>query len=280
MANYYYSDPDRNCSFFNKQQSYEYNLNDFSTMNKPDIFSMIHTNIRSLPMNFDNLVIFLRLLNRNLSFIGMFETWLSYMSPIDTFNIPNYYFLCKSYSSKRGGGVGMYVNNTYNFKERTDLSIFYDEIFESIFVEIEADNFEKTLIGVIYRPPEYSNIDLFNDHILTILHKLSKTKNLSFIMGDFNIDMLNMTDSTTTFLNTMSSFYFKPTIFSPTRLNNNGKFTSLIDNIFANTNDSFSGTIVYDISDHLPIFYSTYSKKTDYEPRHTTHTELHKKQCG
>ena len=245
------------------------------------MFSMIHKNIRSLPMNFDNLVIFLKLLNRNLSCIGISETWLNDVSPIDTFNIPNYSFLCKSHSSKRGGGVGIYINKTYNYKERTDLSIFYNGIFESIFVEIETKNFEKTLIGVIYRPPEYSNIDLFNEYIQTILHKLSKTKNLTFIMGDFNIDMLTMTDTTTTFLNTMSTFYFKPNILSPTRLNNDGKFTSLIDNIFTNTtNDSFSGTIVYDISDHLPIFYSTYTKKTDYESRHTTHTELYKTQCG
>ena len=82
-----------------------------------------------------------------------------------------------------------------------------------------------------------------------------------------------MTETTTTFLNTISTFYFKLNIFSPTRLNNDGKFASLIDNIFTNTNnDSFSGTIVYDISDHLPIFYSTNTKKTDYEPRHTTYT--------
>ena len=126
---------------------------------------------------------------------------------------------------------------------------------------------------MIYRPPEYSNIDLFYDYIQTILHKLSKTENPTFIMGDFNVDMLDMTDTTTTFLNTMSSFYFKPNIFNPTRLNNDGKFTSLMDDIFTNTtNDSFSGTIVYDISVHLPIFYSTYTKKTYYEPRHTTYT--------
>ena len=81
-----------------------------------------------------------------------------------------------------------------------------------------------------------------------------------------------MTDRTTNFLNAMSSFYFNPNIFNPTRLNKEGKFTSLIDNIISNmTNDSFSGTIVYDISDHLPILYSTY-KKTDNEPRHTTCT--------
>ena len=149
----------------------------------------------------------------------------------------------------------------YNFKERTDLSIFVDGIFDSIFVEIETANFEKTLIDVIYRPPEYSNLDVFNEYIQTILHKLSNTKNPSFIMGDYNIDMLNMTHTATTFLNNMSSFCFKHNILNPTRLKNEGKFTSLMDNICSNTtNDSFSGTIVYDISDHLPILYSTYQK--------------------
>ena len=91
------------------------------------MFSMIHTNTRSLPKNFNNLVIFLRLLNRNLSCIGISETWLNDMSPIDTFNIPSYSFLCKSRSSNRVGYVGIYVNNTYNFKERTDLGIFMME---------------------------------------------------------------------------------------------------------------------------------------------------------
>ena len=104
MANHYYhnnSDPDRNCSFFNKQQSNEYDINDFNTINKPDMFYMIHANIRSLPKNFDNLVIFLRLLNSNLSCIGISETWLNDISPIDAFNILNYSFLCKSRSSRR-----------------------------------------------------------------------------------------------------------------------------------------------------------------------------------
>ena len=99
-----------------------------------------------------------------------------------------------------------------------------------------------------------------------------KTKNPSFIIGDFNIDMLNKTDTTITFQNTMSTFYLKPNILSPTRLNNDEKFPSLIDNIIANsTNDSSSGTIVFDISNNLPIFYSTDAKKQtmNLDIRHT-----------
>ena len=82
------TDPDRNCLFLNKQ-CYEYNINDFNTISKPYMSFMIHINTRSLPRNFDNLVIFLRLLNRNLSCIGISETWLNDISPIDTLNIPN-----------------------------------------------------------------------------------------------------------------------------------------------------------------------------------------------
>ena len=121
------TDPDRNCSFFNKQQSYEHNINDFNTISKPDIFSILHVNIRSLPKNFDNHIIFQKLSNINLSCIGISETWLNDISPIDTFNISDYSFLCKSHSSKRGGGVGIYVHNMHNFKERTDRNIFMME---------------------------------------------------------------------------------------------------------------------------------------------------------
>ena len=154
------SNQEKNFSFFDKQQIYEYNINDLKTINKPDMFFIIHENIRSLPKNIGNHVIFIKLLSGKISCIGISTTRLSYESPIDTFNIHSYSFHCKSRSSKRGGGVDIHVSKTYKFKERTDLSISYDGIFQYILVEIETANFVKTFIGVIYRPPEYSNLDL------------------------------------------------------------------------------------------------------------------------
>ena len=77
------------------------------------------------------------------------------------FDIPNYVFVHKSRKSKRGGGVGIYIKKSNKFKERTDLTIFEDGIFESIFIEIENINTVKTLIGVIYRPPNNANRDIF-----------------------------------------------------------------------------------------------------------------------
>ena len=84
-------------------------------------------------------------------------------------------------------------------------------------------------------------------------------KNPCYIVGDFNINLLNP-ETSTNFLNLMSSYCYKPHISTPTRLNNEDNYTSLIDNIFSNTNnESFSGTISYDISDHLPIYYCAYN---------------------
>ena len=62
----------------------------------------------------------------------------------------------------------------------------------------------------------------------------------------------------------MYSCCFKPHISTPIRLNNEGNYASLIDNIFSNTNnESFSGTISYDISDHLPIYYCVYNNSNN-----------------
>ena len=83
------------------------------------------------------------------------------------------------------------------------------------------------------------------------------------ILEDFNINFLNNTDTNTIFINIMASSYFITQITIPTRLNNEGYFTSLID-ISSNTkNKSVPGTIAYDISDHLHIFFCMYNNNNN-----------------
>ena len=92
-----------------------------------------------------------------------------------------------------------------------------------------------------------------------ILQNIIMNQKPCYIVGDFNINLLN-TETSANFLNLMSSYCSKPHISTATRLNNEGNYASLIDNIVSNTNnESFSGTICYDISDHLPIYYCAYS---------------------
>ena len=94
-----------------------------------------------------------------------------------------------------------------------------------------------------------------------ILQIITMNKIPCYIVVDLNMNLQN-TETTAKFLNLMS--YFKPHMSTPTRLNNEGNNTSLIDNIFSNTNnESFSGTISYDISDHLPIYHCAYNNSNN-----------------
>lgn len=92
---------------------------------------------------------------------------------------------------------------------------------------------------------------------------------ISYICGDFNIDLLNPNKHKLTeeFIETLYSLSLFPTITKPTRITGNG--ATLIDNIFTNNieSNSLSGILINDISDHLPIFVThdcNYSGKREY----------------
>ena len=60
-------DPDQNCSFFSEQKSYDTDIDEYNTLVKTNMFSIMHTNVRSLSKKFNNLVTLLKLLNNKFS---------------------------------------------------------------------------------------------------------------------------------------------------------------------------------------------------------------------
>ena len=78
-----------------------------------------------------------------------------------------------------------------------------------------------------------------------------------FLLGDFNINLLNYNDHqpTNDFLDSLASNSFIPYILHPTRITSHSK--TLIDNIFSNyiSHEIISGNITATISDHLPNFH-------------------------
>jgi hypothetical protein len=81
-------------------------------------------------------------------------------------------------------------------------------------------------------------------------------------MGYFNINMLNVDSNqlSADFFHTMISYSFMPTITKPTTATRITHHTAtLIDNIFTNDyqHNHFSGLLLSDISDHLPVFLIT-----------------------
>jgi hypothetical protein len=88
-------------------------------------------------------------------------------------------------------------------------------------------------------------------------NKVTADKCENYIIGDFNINLLNHANhpETETFINSMMQYHQYPVIDKPTRFGLNT--STLIDNIFANnfSEEYYAGLIVTDLSDHLPIFY-------------------------
>jgi exonuclease III len=250
---------------FNSNHCEYYSENDFNKMCYENDYannslSLFHVNVRSIPKNKSNLDNYLALLTHNFEFIGLTETWLNDQT-CNLFNLNGYnsHHYCRPV--KRGGGVSLYIKNNISNKMRNDLAKC-DENLESIFVEVNKHNFNFTknvIIGTIYRPPN-SDINVFIEHMNNILSTINKEKKLCYLMGDFNLNLLNVNldKKSTEFFNTMQSYLYMPLINKPTRLSNT--CSSIIDNIFTNNvtsedNVETSGILYSDISDHFPIFH-------------------------
>ena len=95
-------------------------------------------------------------------------------------------------SGRMGGGVSSYEMNVIEYFVRNDMSII-DEHLESLFIEVDKSclsNENNSLIGVIYRPLN-RDIDIFINHLMTILDKIKLENKSCHLMDDFNINLLN-----------------------------------------------------------------------------------------
>ena len=190
--------------------------------------------------------------------IGLTETWLNDTN-YDLYGLQGYNFV-EQHRSSLGGGVALCVMKHLNYIERPDLAL-YDNDIESVFIEVNKDKLhseKNIIIGVLYRPPG-NDIRTFNEKLESILQKIRRENKVSYILGDFNINLLNNDyhQPTGEFFDLMSSNSFLPWITRPTRVTANS--ATLIDNIFTNHFDcslqSSEGIFVTDITDHYPVFH-------------------------
>ena len=95
-----------------------------------------------------------------------------------------------------------------------------------------------------------------NNHVNQMLEKISKEQKQIFLLGDFNINLLNYNvhQPTNDFVDSLASNHIIPYILRPARLTSLSK--TLIDNIFSNilSSEIISGNLTVTSSDHLPQF--------------------------
>ena len=229
-------------------------------------FSLLHLNIRSIPKNLTQLEKYLLLLKHDFTVMGLTETWLNDTN-FDLYSLSGYDHVSKYRSDRKGGGVTLFIKNSIYFIRRIDLEIFNEDV-ETVCVEIPKNviNSKANLIVIlVYRPPD-RDISVCTEYINDVMNKLNSEKSLIYILGDFNINLLN-TDKhvqSSDFLETMYLFSLFPFITKPTRVTKST--VTLIDNIYSNhihNNVSFNT----DITDHLPIFTISKDFKISHKDR-------------
>ena len=105
-------------------------------------------NIRSLSNKSQRLTNFLGQVRVKFPIIGISETWLD--DCYHCSDIAGYNFLHKPRVNLIGGGVGLYIGEHLNYKERHDLSFPEDKSAESLFVEINRIKEKNIIVGIIY----------------------------------------------------------------------------------------------------------------------------------
>ena len=216
-------------------------------------FSLIHSNLRSLSGHLDELQLLLNALKLQFDVIGISESKEQESGFLTNVNLCGY-VLHSQYSNTAAGGVVLYVKDNLDYLIRDDLSIREDE-FETLWIDIKNSKSQNILCGCAYRYPN-TDVKKFNDYVNQTMQKISKENKLVFLMGDFNVNLLNYEShgEKNEFINTMVSHYLLPHILHPTRVTDHS--ATVIDNIFSNNtqHETTSGNLITQISDHFPQF--------------------------
>ena len=100
------------------------------------------------------------------------------------------------------------------------------------------------IVIVIYKHPSIHDLtDLNCNYLNKLLENISKEQKSFFLLGDFNVSLLNYNEHNHAyeFLDSLASNSFITLILQPTRITSHSN--TLIDNIFSNVLDPDTGSL-------------------------------------
>ena len=99
--------------------------------------TVLHLNIRSMKKNFEIFQEFFKDLKFNFSAICLSETWCESIDPTkkSNYKLNGYRSFHKTRSERKGGGLCIFLRESYTYKLRSDLNITSDTI-ECLWIEI------------------------------------------------------------------------------------------------------------------------------------------------
>ena len=218
---------------------------------KEDYLTFMNYNIRSYNANSNS---FQAMFENEKAFPNVLilsETW---FTPNYTENLNGYTSYHTFRSTRRSGGVSVYINDKLKSNIVTEFS-FANDIIEICTVKLVIYELIYYVIG-IYRPHS-SSVSNFISSFDEILSNLNLNRTSCIILGDLNIDLLSQCSDSENFSNFLYSYHFISIINKPTRFPHGNSISnpSLIDHIWSNSMLQFHGGIVLnDATDHCPTF--------------------------
>lgn len=234
-----------NCSIRNINPSSScFNVTSHFNFNNSNIFgfSVIHQNIRSMRENFDKLIVSLNSFDKIPDIIFLSETWI-YDPELKFYNIPNFISIGCCNNNYRAGGVCAFYDSSLNCTYESISLCSADIIKMSVLIDKV-----KYVFVCVYRLqfiPVSTFVSDFTDFLAEIINQ-----NV-IILGDMNIDILNVPQIYDSYIFMMSSFGFHSMVNSPTRITSST--STCIDHCFArfgNVNDLNASLYNLHISDH------------------------------
>ena len=236
---------DFNCNAFNILPKSIYPSVDILTKNVG--ITVAHINIRSLLKYFDQIKYILSI--TSIDVLCLNETRLSNdISDVEV-AIPDYSIFRKD-RTREGGGVAIYIKSDISCNILPDLTC--DKI-EALWLKIKCNHHKPLLLCAAYRPPS-SPVHYLEDLKCNIEKGINYNLG-TIIVGDFNIDLSNSTNSLCKHVHDMcQKLNIEQLINKPTRVTSTS--STIIDHIYTSVPHHHIKTDIVDttMSDHFMIF--------------------------
>lgn len=241
------------------------NFNGFPKyVSKKSYGNFLYLNARSLRNSLQDLQDFVNTQNFLVHVIIVTETWLK-ESDVVYFNLIGYTSFHSIRKCKTGGGVAIFIHDSFD-----NASILFEQDYNNnniLVVSLLQHNFK--VIGIYRQPNNQSdpNSILFNEVFERTLSKYPH----SFVFGDFNINLLTVSEHTIRYQNAFSLNGFAllnevSNIF-PTRINKASGSISCIDHVLTDfhlydLSCAFQFYLFDFIADHKTILLNVTSEKS------------------
>jgi len=211
--------------------STNYFISVYNSSQNPLFF--LHANVRSLNKNMDKLENLLHLLSTSSHIIAVTETKLKSNNFVSS-NIPGYRFIYIN-SHTNSGGVGMYVQQGIFSTVRNDINL-NNSLVADIWIDAKLNGSNSsTIVSVIYFH-SHSSHQTFQDELESQSESLNLSNKKVFMMGDFNIKLLQKSQPVVNYLKSLTCLGFISLIDCPKRFMMN-QTPSLLDHIYTNQHD-------------------------------------------